>query len=111
MQQDVDQFMIETQIRTLATRRNLKLTTHAHQEMVAENIATAELLSSLSCCSILENYPDHKRGACCLVCGQADSGRYIHVVFTTDRLELVIITMYEPKPPKWGTPFKRGMRS
>jgi hypothetical protein len=107
MQQEVDQLMIETHIRTLATRRNLKLTTHAHQEMVAENIATAELLSSLGCCSILENYPDHKRGACCLVCGQADSGRYIHVVCTTDGARIGYYHHSMSQNPPNGEPLSR----
>jgi hypothetical protein len=102
---------IEARIRTLTTQGKIQLTIHAHQEMVAENITVAELLSALSRCTVLENYPGHKRGACCLVCGQADSGRYLHVVCTTDRPELIIITMYEPKLPKWETPFKRGMQS
>jgi hypothetical protein len=105
-----DQGQIAQHIQSLAAQRKIQLTIHGHQEMVAEEITIVELLSALGRCTVLENYPDHKRGACCLVCGQADSGRHLHVVCTTERPELVIITMYEPKPPKWETPFKRGMQ-
>jgi hypothetical protein len=111
MQKYRDGAEVENHVHILATQREIQLTIHGHQEMVAEDIATVELLSALSRCTVLENYPDHKRGACCLVCGQADSGRYLHVVCSTDRPELIIITMYEPKPPKWETPFKRGIQS
>jgi hypothetical protein len=77
MQEDSDQARIENHVHTFATRREIQLTIHGHQEMVAEDTTVAELLSALSRCTVLENYPDHKRGACCLVCGQAESGRYL----------------------------------
>ena len=100
---------IETRIRKQASERKISLTLHAHQEMLEEDISSAELVASLRNCTLVENYPDHKRGACCLVCGQADTGRMLHVVCTCEYPELIIITVYEPKPPKWETPFKRGM--
>jgi hypothetical protein len=30
------------------------------------------------------------------------------VVCTTGLEVIVVITVYEPKPPKWATPFQRG---
>ncbi|MBI3394168.1 MAG: DUF4258 domain-containing protein [Nitrospirae bacterium] len=56
---------------------------------------------------ILENYPDHRRGSCCLVSGSSRQGRPLHVVCTTAQPVLVIITVYEPKTPKWMTPSQR----
>ena len=102
---------IEDFIKAQATRRTIRLTLHAHQEMAEEDVSVAELLTSLAHCSLIENYPEHKRGACCLVSGHAHTGRYLHVVCTTEFPELIIITVYEPKPPKWESPFQRGMRS
>jgi len=84
---------------------------HGHQEMVAEDISYDAVLEALRDCKVLENYPDHQRGPCCLVCGRTVSGRCLHVVCTTSRDILVIITVYEPKPPKWVTPFERGGRN
>lgn len=107
----VDRLHIETVVRALAAKRAIRLTVHAHQEMVEEDIAVSELLTGLDNCTLLENYPEHKRGACCLVCGRAETGRYLHVVCTYEYPESVIITMYEPKPPKWETPYKRRVRS
>jgi hypothetical protein len=34
-------------------------------------------------------------------------GRPLHVACTTGRPMVTIITVYEPKPPKWVTPSKR----
>ena len=102
---------IETRIRGQAKTKAIKLTLHAHKEMIEERITVNELRDSLEASILLEDYPDHKRGPCCLVCGQAPTGRFVHVVCTTELLELVIITVYEPKPPKWETPFKRGKAS
>lgn len=105
-----DPHSIEDAIRAQAAERKVKFTLHAHQEMLEEDISSAELLAALANCSLIENYPEHKRGACCLVCGRGDANRMLHVVCTCDLPELVIITAYEPKPPKWETPYKRGMR-
>ncbi len=90
-----------------AKNRSVRFTLHAHQKMVAEKIRVTDLLQVLSCAQLLEDYPDYERGPCCLVCGKTETGRPIHVVCTTSLPELVIITVYEPKPPKWITPYQR----
>ena len=85
----------------------LHITRHAQQEMVEEDISLDNLLETISQGQILEDYPQHKRGACCLLSGLTAEGRAIHVVCTTARPTLIIITAYEPKPPKWVTPTQR----
>jgi hypothetical protein len=107
----IDRTAVEKRIHSQASGRTVKFTLHAHQEMLEEDVSSAELLSCLVSCELIETYPDHKRGACCLVCGKAFTGRVLHVVCTCDLPELVVITVYEPKPPKWDTPYKRGQRS
>lgn len=85
-----------------------RVTTHAHQEMVEENISLDDVINVLLKATLIENYPGHKRGACCLVCGRNATGRCLHVVCTTSLDIAIIITVYEPKSPKWATPFERG---
>ena len=75
--------------------------------MVEEDITFDEVLEAIAAGQILENYPEHRRGACCLLSGLTQNGRYLHVVCTTAQLVLIIITVYEPKPPKWITPTQR----
>jgi len=84
-----------------------RLTLHAHQEMVAEWFSLEDVYNGLLHGVILENYPEHRRGPCCLVAGTTTVGRPIHIVCTTSLSLLMIITVYEPLPPKWATPETR----
>lgn len=94
---------IQTQIRD----KNVRFTHHAQQEMVEEYISTGDVLEAIAAAQILGYYGQHRRGACCLLHGITEAGRSIHVVCTTDRPLLIIITVYEPKLPKWTTPTQR----
>lgn len=99
---------IENRLREQASEDLIRLSIHGHQEMVEDEISYDALRETLIDCKVLENYPDHRRGACCLVCGRTRGGRYLHVVCTSALDVIVIITAYEPKQPKWLTPFQRG---
>jgi hypothetical protein len=56
-------------IRIHTTVENILITQHAHQEMVEENITFEQVLEAITSGKILENYPLHRRGACCLLHG------------------------------------------
>jgi len=75
---------------------------------MAEEISLADTMDAIATAQLLENYAEHRRGPCCLLAGQTREGRNLHVVCTTAQLTLVVITVYEPKPPKWVTPTRRG---
>jgi hypothetical protein len=90
-----------------AAAENLRITAHARDEMREEDILLDEVLEAIAAGQILENYPAHRRGACCLLAGHTTQGRPLHVVCTSAQPVLVIITVYEPHPPKWRTPTQR----
>lgn len=94
-------------IHTQAATENIRITQHAQQEMVEKDITLDEVLQALATGQVLENYPEHRRGACCLLNGLTRNGRPLHIVCTTAQPVLIIITVYEPKPPKWVTPTQR----
>ncbi len=94
-------------IRNQAKNEDIRLTVHAQEEMVAEEITLDQVLEAIANCEILENYPQHRRGGCCLLHGPTQNNRPLHVVCTTTQPLLIIITVYEPKPPKWITPAQR----
>ena len=94
-------------IRAQAGAENIRITQHAQQEMVEENITLDEVLEAIATGQILENYPKHRRGACCLLNGFTRQGRPLHIICATTRPVLIIITVYEPRPPKWITPTRR----
>lgn|SRR5665213_1295009 len=85
----------------------IRFTLHAHQEMVAENFLLDDVLAALSQSQLLENYPTHKRSACALFNATTPGGRPVHIVCTTDNPVLILITVYEPKPPKWLSSIQR----
>ncbi len=94
-------------IKSQAATRAYRLTQHAQQEMVEEEIWLDEVLEAIESGEILEDYPGHRRGACCLLGGTTRQGRPVHLVCTSAQPLLILITAYEPRPPKWVTPRKR----
>ena len=97
-------------IRRRVRAGRVRVTQHGHTEMVDESITLDDVFEAIESdtAQILENYPTHQRGACCLLGGETEDGRPVHVVCTTENPTLIIITVYEPMPPKWLTPTKRG---
>ena len=99
---------IVERIRRQAKTGNVRITRHALEEMVEESISFKEALEAIENAKVLENYPEHRRGACCLLMGKTAAERPLHIVATTMQPILVIITVYEPKPPRWVTPEVRS---
>lgn len=94
-------------IQEQAITQTLRVTQHAQKEMDAEEITLDEVLAAVANSQILEDYSEHKRGSCCLLYGRTDKERPLHVVCTTAQPLLIIITVYEPLPPKWVSPTQR----
>lgn len=97
-------------IKNHARKENIRITQHGQQEMAEEGINLDDLLEAVSTAEIVENYPEHQRGACCLINGVTTSGENLHIVCTTSQPVLIVITVYKPKPPKWLTPTQRRQK-
>jgi hypothetical protein len=97
-------------LRALAVSGEIRITQHAHQEMVEEDIRVDEVLEVIRTGAILEYYPGHRRGACCLLGGTTQAGRPLHLVCTTALPTIIVVTAYEPMPPKWVSLTERGHR-
>ena len=102
--------VVLARIRAQATARAIRITDHAREEMEEEAIVLAEVLEAIANSQIIENYPDHRRGSCCLLSGITAQRRSLHIVCTTSLSLLVIITVYVPGPPKWVNPTKRSIK-
>lgn len=98
---------ILARIKSQVATGSFRVTQHAQQEMVEEQISLDEVAEAIRRGEILEHYPEHRRGPCCLLNGRSDEGRPLHVVCTSAQPLLVLITVYEPRPPKWVTPRER----
>jgi len=84
------------------------LSHHAQIERGEERIRIDDIVTAISNGQELEPYPDDPRGESCLIVGQGLDYRWIHVLCGNfyDR-DLLIITVYIPKLPKWKNPFTR----
>ena len=96
------------QIRAQIEIENIRITQHAQREMVEDNYTLDDLIEAINIGQILEYYPEHPRGACCLLYGHTVNQRPMHIVCTTEQPVLIIITVYEPKLPKWITETQRS---
>ena len=81
---------------------------HADQERQSEDLTISEIEEALLSGRILEEYKDTGRGKSCLVVGFTNSGKPVHTVCGRRGEQLVIITVYIPRPPKFKTPYERG---
>ena len=97
-------------IREAVRTRGVDLSLHAHQEALDEGISASDIAQALLNGIIIEDYPTHERGPCCLVYGQTEEGRDLHVVIASSMSPILIITVYEPTAPYWTTPVTRGKR-
>jgi hypothetical protein len=89
-------------------KQQIKISLHAAEQALAEYITRPEIEAALLSAQVLEDYPDWWLGPACLVYSQTQAGRDLHVVVAYSELPITIITVYEPRPPKWRTPRVRG---
>ena len=84
------------------------LSHHAQIERGEERIRIDDIVAAISNGQELEPYPDDPRGESCLIVGQGLDYRWIHALCGNfyDR-DILIITVYIPKLPKWEDPFTR----
>lgn len=100
------------QVREAATSRILFLP-HALNQMNAPErmISTTEVRAVIMQGHVIEIYPEDVRGLSCLMSGQGDHNRPIHVVCAPKSDYLAIITAYLPNSTKWEAGWKMRKES
>ena len=81
---------------------------HADNERMNDNLSISEIEESIINGTILESYPNDKRGNSCLMVGFTNEGKPVHSVCGKNGEMLVVITVYIPTPPKFKNPYERG---
>lgn len=66
---------IRSRVQELVAAGAYRITRHAHEEMVAEDISLAEVSDAIHVGILMEDYPNHRRGPCCLLSGETTSRR------------------------------------
>ena len=96
-----------TAIRKAVSRYGFVMTAHADEEAREEEISLKDIREAIRNGEIIEDYPYHRRGPCCLIHAILSSSKSIHLVITTEKIPPRVITVYEPRKPRWVTPRRR----
>lgn len=94
--------------RQVAVKRILFLP-HAVRQMsrLDRMISVDEIRQVIKNGEMIEDYPEDVRGHSCLILGQGEGGRLIHVVCAPREDYLAIITAYTPDPDQWEVDFRK----
>jgi len=81
----------------------VKITDHADEEAVNDNLTYEEIYYSVMQGEIIEDYPNDNPYPSCLIMGKNFSGEPIHSVwaYNPESLWTVLITVYRPNPERW----------
>ena len=75
-------------------------------QSISRNILVREVREAIANGQIIEDYPDDKYGASCLISGCTQDKRPIHIHCSYPSRPLIkIITLYEPSPQRWNEDF------
>ena len=94
------------ELRRKAEANALQYALHALRRMEQRQVSAADVRLVLATGQVVEDYPDDRFGASCLLLGRTAGNRPLHVVCSYPQRPLVkIITVYEPDPAEWQPGF------
>lgn len=73
---------------------------HASDKAAQRGITSLEIEEAIENGEVIEDYPDDKYSPSCLIYGQTNSGKILHVLVSYPEITK-IITVYEPNPDEW----------
>lgn len=80
----------------------IEFSRHAVDRMLLRHISVQSVYEAIASGEIIEDYPDDKYGASCLILGFTKSNRPLHVQCSYPSRPLVkVITAYEPEMSAW----------
>lgn len=81
----------------------VRITDHADEEAEADQLTFDEVYFSVFHGEIIEDYPNDKPYASCLIYGQTFSDDPVHSVWAYNEVNqwAVLITVYRPDPKRW----------
>ena len=95
-------------IREKIQKNNFELSKHAVDQSIIRNIKIAEIKEAIERGQIIEDYPDDKYGASCLIAGFTKEKRPLHIQSSYPLRTLIkIITIYQPSFQRWDDNFTK----
>ena len=87
-------------------QNDFELSKHAVDQSIIRNIQIAEIKEAIAKGTVIEDYPDDKYGASCLIAGFTAANRPLHVQCSYPSRSLIkIITIYQPSCDRWNNNF------
>ncbi len=94
-------------IRDKIKNHDYRVSDHAVKRMIKRSIDRHEIEEVIFRGEIIEEYPKDKYSPSCLIYGNTEKGRNLHVQISISPT-VVIITTYEPDPKEWiGSKIRR----
>jgi hypothetical protein len=93
-------------IQQLVVVNRIKWNAHATQRMLQRTISRKQVIDTLMCGQIIEEYPEDYPYPSCLVFGFLFQSNPLHVVCSIGQESLWIITVYRPDNIKWHNDYK-----
>jgi Domain of unknown function (DUF4258) len=98
-------------IRQKITEEQFEFSKHATDQTVSRRIQVREIQEAIASGQVIEDYPEDKYGASCLINGLTLNYRPLHIQCSyPSRPLLKIITVYEPDPQRWNDDFTQRRR-
>jgi hypothetical protein len=83
-----------------------ELSKHAVDQSIIRSIRIQEIKEAIAQGQIIEDYPDDKYDASCLIAGFTAANRPLHIQCSYPSRPLIkIITIYQPNPERWNNNF------
>jgi hypothetical protein len=90
------------EIRQKIEQNQFELSKHALDQSIIRDITISEIKQAIIKGNIIEDYPDDKYGASCLILGFTHSNRPLHIQSSYPSRPLIkIITIYQPSETLW----------
>jgi hypothetical protein len=90
------------EIRRKIDANEFEFSKHAVDQSIIRRIRVEEVREIFGGGEVIEDYPQDKYGPSCLIFGNTNSGRPLHIQCSYPLRPLVkIITLYEPDPDLW----------
>lgn len=87
-------------------QNEFELSKHAVDQSVIRSIRIREIKEAIAIGQVIEDYPDDKYGASCLVAGFTANSRPLHIQCSyPSRFLIKIITIYQPNCDRWNRNF------
>ena len=97
-----------TRVSELVAAGTWKISEHALDELIADDIFVSDIVAGVAKATLVEDYPDYKKGPCTLVLHSDGDGSPVHALWGIPRgasSPAVLITAYRPDPDRWTNGF------